>query len=105
VLLSLLFLLLFSPLPVVLLFVPHDDSQLVIFINSAFLVLVGSIMLSSLMGGGGLVGFGQILQELVVFICNEVQTAGLPVLFNEVLELTKDFGLRDRKSINVLKVF
>jgi hypothetical protein len=69
-------------------------------------VLIGStIMVLSLMGGGGLVGFGQILQELVVFICNDVQTAGLPVLFNEVLELTENLWLRGRKSINVLKVF
>jgi len=59
VLLALLFLLLFSPLSVVFLFISHDDSQLVIFINGTFLVLVGStIVVLSLMGGGGLVGFG-----------------------------------------------
>jgi len=59
VLLGLLFILLFSPLPVVFLFISHDNGQLVIFIYGTFLVLIGSsIMVLSLMGGGGLVVFG-----------------------------------------------
>jgi hypothetical protein len=95
VLFRLLLLLLLGPLSVVFLLILHDESQLIVLILCRFLMLVGCriVVVTPFVGGWGLVGFVQILQELVVFICDEVKTARLSILFNEVLELTKDFGL------------
>ncbi len=49
-------------------------------------------------------GLGQILEEFVVLIGYEVQTAGLAILLNEVLKLSKDLCLDHCKSIDDLKV-
>lgn len=104
--LSLLHTFLFGSLSVVLLLVSHDNGQLIILIFDCLLVFVSwrSLVVFSLMGGWGLMDLVQVLEEFVVLVGYEVQTARLAILLNEILKLSKDLCLRHCESIDDLKV-
>ena len=76
----------FGPLAVIFLFVAHNERQLIVVLF--FLAFIDGLFCR------GLLGLAEVLEELVVLVGDEVETAGLAVLLDEVLELTEDLRLR-----------